>query len=96
MPRHRLIAAKLRFFDWKVPRGTVTDRGRLRIVVTDASGVSTPDESDGDFVIGSRRTYDYDELGRLSRITYEDGSVVSYTYDPAGNRIVGAQFIEPY
>ena len=81
------LGAKLRFFDWKVPSGTLTDRGRIRIAVTDDSGVSTPDESDGDFVIGSRRAYEYDDLGRLSRITYEDGSVVSYTYDPAGNRI---------
>ncbi|MBN1136519.1 MAG: choice-of-anchor D domain-containing protein [Anaerolineae bacterium] len=32
-------------------------------------------------------TYGYDELYRLSRVTYPDGRTVSYTYDPLGNRL---------
>jgi len=30
--------------------------------------------------------YDYDELGRLVWTTLEDGTVITYQYDPAGNR----------
>ena len=30
-------------------------------------------------------TYDYDASGRLSGVTYGDGTTVSYTYDDAGN-----------
>ncbi len=32
-------------------------------------------------------TYDYDELGRLIRIIYDDGSQVDYVHDAAGNRV---------
>jgi YD repeat-containing protein len=51
--------------------------------------MSTPDDSDNDFFIyqGVERTYVYDELNRLIRIIYEDGRIVNYTYDAAGNRI---------
>lgn len=31
-------------------------------------------------------TYEYDTKGRVSKITYDDGSVVDYTYDLNGNR----------
>ncbi len=31
-------------------------------------------------------TYAYDDLGRVSSITYDDGKRVTYSYDPAGNR----------
>src|SRR5712671_513613 len=31
-------------------------------------------------------TYEYDNLGRIKSVTYEDGSGQSYTYDKAGNR----------
>ncbi len=31
--------------------------------------------------------YTYDELNRLRRVEYEDGSVIEYTYDGAGNRL---------
>lgn len=36
-------------------------------------------------------TYEYDELGRLIRVTYANGTIVAYTYDAAGNRQVVAQ-----
>ena len=29
--------------------------------------------------------YRYDALGRLTRVTYDSGVVVQYSYDPAGN-----------
>lgn len=31
-------------------------------------------------------TYDYDELGRLKSVVYDDGSRIDYTYDNEGNR----------
>ena len=31
-------------------------------------------------------TYEYDKLNRLRRVTFDDGSVIVYEYDPAGNR----------
>jgi YD repeat-containing protein len=30
--------------------------------------------------------YTYDDLGRLETVTYGDGTLVQYSYDPAGNR----------
>lgn len=32
-------------------------------------------------------TYSYDALGRIVKIIYDNGSVVCYKYDKAGNRI---------
>jgi len=34
--------------------------------------------------------YTYDELNRLTKVEYEDGTVVEYTYDAAGNRLTKA------
>ena len=31
-------------------------------------------------------TYEYDELGRLVKVTYDNGKYVEYVYDAAGNR----------
>jgi YD repeat-containing protein len=45
-------------------------------------------------------TYEYDDIGRLDKVTYPDGSTVDYTYDDAGNRtqkvtagVSGANFV---
>src|ERR1039458_1753046 len=32
-------------------------------------------------------SYSYDSLNRLTNVDYGNGSVTSYTYDPAGNRL---------
>jgi YD repeat-containing protein len=34
----------------------------------------------------SAESYNYDDLGRLISVTLDDGTVVTYKYDPAGNR----------
>src|SRR5689334_4140136 len=36
--------------------------------------------------IAGSATYDYDPLGRLTTATYDNGAVVNYTLDKAGNR----------
>lgn len=30
--------------------------------------------------------YTYDNLGRISTVTYGNGLIITYSYDPAGNR----------
>jgi YD repeat-containing protein len=35
--------------------------------------------------------YTYDQYGRLTGVSYSDGSSVTYTYDDAGNRTVVTQ-----
>jgi YD repeat-containing protein len=34
----------------------------------------------------SPTAYTYDTLGRVSTVTYPNGTVITYSYDPAGNR----------
>lgn len=42
----------------------------------------------GGFALAGTDTYHYDAYGRLVSVTYADGSSITYTYDPAGNRTV--------
>ncbi|WP_298273067.1 RHS repeat domain-containing protein [Geobacter sp.] len=35
-------------------------------------------------------TYTYDELNRLKRVDYDDGTYIDYTYDEIGNRLTTA------
>ncbi len=47
-------------------------------------------------VISQAETYSYDVTGRLTGVTYDDVSSITYTYDAAGNRlsrIVSAQAV---
>src|SRR5579883_425658 len=37
------------------------------------------------FAQGTR--YQYDQLSRLTRVSYADGTTIAYTYDSAGNRL---------
>jgi YD repeat-containing protein len=37
--------------------------------------------------LGDTVTYEYDDLYRLIKATYSDGTVIEYTYDAAGNRL---------
>ncbi len=36
--------------------------------------------------VADQVSYTYDALGRLKTVSYTDGTVVEYHYDPAGNR----------
>jgi YD repeat-containing protein len=47
--------------------------GALALVATSAAGATT---------------YEYDTLGRVIKVIYDDGSYVQYQYDAAGNRTV--------
>ena len=37
-------------------------------------------------VFSASATYTYDSLSRISKITYSNGVVITYTYDATGNR----------
>ena len=39
-------------------------------------------------------TYTYDTVGRLTSVTYDDGSSITYNYDNAGNILKETIFIE--
>lgn len=34
----------------------------------------------------NKTKYEYDELNRLTKVTYSSGTIVTYTYDDLGNR----------
>jgi predicted site-specific integrase-resolvase len=36
--------------------------------------------------VSAATTYKYDNLGRLACVAYDNGKVIVYNYDPAGNR----------
>jgi YD repeat-containing protein len=43
--------------------------------------------SPGERALGADQiTYNYDALGRLQSVQYQNGTQVTYAYDPAGNR----------
>ncbi len=35
----------------------------------------------------SAESYEYDVLGRLTKVTFDDGSTITYVYDENGNRV---------
>jgi YD repeat-containing protein len=79
-------------FSWVVPQDITPSRtAMIRVTATDRAGNSQSASSDLLTVIGSgfapnaQVTYQYDPLNRLTQATYQDGHVVSYTYDAAGN-----------
>lgn len=85
------------------PNGTVADYEwdaadrLLRLQTTDAGGTVAFTEFSYLYDrVGNRLTmsepvgdtgYQYDNLYRLIRVDYPDGSWTAYSYDPAGNRV---------
>lgn len=65
-----------------------TTRRRLLVVIGAALSV---------FIAGMAvaDTYKYDALGRLTNVTYNDGSSITYAYDAAGNRTTLTQTAAP-
>jgi RHS repeat-associated protein len=52
----------------------------------DAAGNRTSVVSSGSNVDAGTTSYTYDNMGRLTAVTYPDGSSTTYSYDSAGNR----------
>jgi len=59
---------------------------RLVIIALGAMAITV-----GAIVSADADTYTYDLLGRLTGVTYSNGSTVTYAYDAAGNRTTVAQ-----
>lgn len=39
-------------------------------------------------------SYTYDSLGRLVQVTYDNGTIITYSYDAAGNRTVRTSIVQ--
>lgn len=39
------------------------------------------------FIYAGSATYTYDNLGRVTKVTYSNGKSITYSYDAAGNRV---------
>jgi YD repeat-containing protein len=81
-------------YDWLVPSDvTATRSGVVRVTATDGAGNSQSAKSDlltligSGFTPNSSATYSYDSLNRLTQVKLDDGRVVRYTYDAAGNLV---------
>lgn len=40
-------------------------------------------------------SYSYDSLDRLTQVVYDDGTIISYGYDDAGNRLIRVVSVDP-
>ncbi len=41
----------------------------------------------GSAIYAGSANYTYDNLGRVTKVTYSNGKSVTYSYDAAGNRV---------
>jgi YD repeat-containing protein len=84
------LAGNVKSFNWSVPPGLATTKGRIRVIARDAAGNSGQADSNNFLVIDTAQlkitAYTYDQLNQLTRVEYEDGKVMTYSYDAAGNR----------
>jgi YD repeat-containing protein len=79
-------------FSWLVPADIAPTRNAvIQVTATDRAGNTQSASSDllaligSGFAANSSATYEYDALNRLSKVTYQDGRVIQYAYDAAGN-----------
>ncbi len=42
----------------------------------------------GPYSASAQEVYEYDDLSRLIRVTYPNGEIIEYAYDPGGNRLL--------
>jgi len=59
---------------------------RILMIVLGAMAITM-----GEIVSAGADSYTYDLLGRLTGVTYSNGSTVTYAYDAAGNRTTVTQ-----
>jgi len=86
------LPATAQSFNWNVPTHFIASNARIRIIARDSAGNTCNDDGDANFVVvrltpTSSVTYLYDELNRLIKATYLDGTTIIYTYDATGNRL---------
>ncbi len=86
------LPGNLSSYDGNVPLNLKTTEARIRVSAKDSTGATISDDSDNNFIIlqnvpQTLRSYDYDKLSRLKKITYEDQKKTTYTYDTVGNRL---------
>lgn len=86
------LPATAQSFNWNVPTDFIASNARVRIIARDSAGNTCNDDSDANFVVvGFTPTtgvsYAYDELNRLIKTTYADGTTITYMYDATGNRL---------
>jgi YD repeat-containing protein len=81
-------------FDWLAPPDISPSRKAvIRVTATDAAGNTQSAASDLLTLIGSGFTpnssaaYTYDSANRLTQVKLDDGRVIRYNYDAAGNLV---------
>ncbi len=88
------LAGASQSYDWQVPANVAPGRTAvIQVTATDAAGNSASAASGLLALLGSgftpngAVTFEYDGLNRVSKARYEDGLLIEYTYDAAGNLI---------
>jgi YD repeat-containing protein len=95
------LSAATQSYNWSIPSNLGTNRGRIRVIARDSAGMICQDASDADFIIlgipplPKAVNYQYDELSRLTQVSYNDGATITYTYDALGNRLTEIVTISP-
>ena len=86
------LKGTLQAYDWSLPSDIAPSRTVvIRVTATDAAGNAQSATSDlltligSGFTPNSTATYTYDGFNRLTQASWSDGTLISYTWDAAGN-----------